>query len=140
FRMNGADGRFVHGYLPALKSVMDGDHYLRQAAAAFALARAARFTNDERYAARATQAVLTLLGETVAEGKEPLIRYTPLPSTAINRLGAAGLLVMAINELAAPKEDLLEQSEQLCNFIRKQQRDDGSLVYGDSAGPDAGTA
>src|SRR5262249_41649121 len=40
-RANRTDGRFVYGYLPALRRVMEGDHYLQQAGAAFALARAA---------------------------------------------------------------------------------------------------
>lgn len=131
FRMNGADGRFVHGYLPALKTPMEGDHYLRQVGAALALARAARFTGEERYAARATQAVLTLLGETVQAGKDSPVRHTQLPSAVINRLGAAGLLVAAINELPAPREDLLEKSEQLCNYLRQQQQADGSFLFVD---------
>jgi hypothetical protein len=42
-RANRADGRFLAGYVPALKTPLEGDHYLRQAAAAFALARAAAF-------------------------------------------------------------------------------------------------
>lgn len=127
FRMNAADGKFVAGYYPALKTVMEGDHYLHHAGAAFALARAARFNGQERHAARATQAVLTLLGETIVDPKDAQVRYTTYPSTALNRLGAAGLLVMAINELPAPEKDLLEKSEQLCNYIRRQQQTDGSL-------------
>ena len=31
---------------------------------------------------------------------------------------------------------MLEKSEQLCNFIRKQARPDGSLVYRDGKGED----
>src|SRR4051794_3869938 len=58
YRMNEVKGRFVYGQVPALKVKLEGDHYLRQAGAAFALARAARFTGEERHAARATQAVL----------------------------------------------------------------------------------
>jgi hypothetical protein len=130
YRMNGPDGRFVHGYLPALKTPMEGDHYLHQVGAAFALARAARFTGEERYAARATQAVLLLLGDTTVEGKDAqAVRFTRFSPAAINRLASAGLLVAAINELPAPEKDLLEQSEQLCNYIRRQQRADGSLHF-----------
>jgi hypothetical protein len=44
------------------------------------------------------------------------------------------LLVLAINELPAPQKDLLEKSEQLCNFIRQQARPDGSLSAGDAQG------
>jgi hypothetical protein len=41
------------------------------------------------------------------------------------------LLVLAINMLPAPQKDLLEQSEQLCNYLRLQQRPDGSLRCAD---------
>jgi hypothetical protein len=127
-RANRGDGRFVYGYLPALKTEMEGDHYLRQAGAAVALAREARFTGNERHAAVARQAVLTLLLETSLE-PDGRTRHTTLPSTVVNRLASAGLLVLAINELPSPGEDLLQQSEQLCAFIGRQQRADGSLSY-----------
>jgi hypothetical protein len=132
FRFNGRDGRFTYGYLPALRTVMEGDNYLRQAGAVFALARAARYSGDERYLARARQAMLTLLLATTTDPSDPKVRHTTLPSSAVNRLAAAGLLVLAINELHAPGEDLLEQSEQLCAYIRRQQQPDGSLSYTDT--------
>lgn len=131
FRVNGVKGRFLNGYLPALKAEMKGDHYLRQAGAAFALARASRFLGEERYAARATQAILALLDETTTDAGDPPCRHTVLPSMVVNRLGAAGLLVLAINELPAPQPDLLEKSEQLCNWIHRQARADGSLRCND---------
>lgn len=127
FRMNGNDGRFVYGYVPALKSVLEGDHYLRQAGATMALARAARCAGDERYAARARQAVLSLLADTTIDSARPGVRMTALPPIVVNRLAAAGLVVLAINELPNPADDLLEQSEQLCAYIRGQQEADGSL-------------
>ena len=64
-RANRPDGRFDYGYLPALKAKLEGDHYLRQAGAAFALARAARYFGDERHIAVARQAVLSLMLETI---------------------------------------------------------------------------
>lgn len=130
-RANQADGRFIHGYLPALRVPLEGDHYLRQAGAAFALARVARFLGHERYGAIARQAALTLLLETATDPRDAQVRQTTLPPLLINRLGAAGLLILAINELPSPGDDLLEQSEQLCAYIRKQQRTDGSLSYAD---------
>jgi hypothetical protein len=142
-RANRPDGRFVPGYLPALKVPLEGDPYLRQVGAAFGLARAARFLGDERQAAVARQAVLTLLLDTAPDTSDPQLRHTTPPSAVVNRLGAAGLLVLAINELPSPGEDLLEQSEQLCNFIRKQQQADGALACSDTpeeaaaADPDA---
>jgi hypothetical protein len=135
-RANGPDGRFIHGFIPDLNTRLEGDHYLRQVGAAFALARAARFTRDERYTRTARQAVVTLLLDTSEDPADPAVRYTTLPSVVVNRLAAAGLLVMAINELPAPAADLLKQSEQLCAYIRKQQQADGSLRTSDSP-PDA---
>jgi len=132
-RANRPDGRFVTGYVPALRTPLEGDHYLKQAGAAFALARAARFLGDERPAAVARQAILTLLLDTTTDdAKNPPVRYTTLPSAIVNRLAAAGFLVLAINELPAPGADLLDQSDQLCNFIRGQQQADGSLSFSDA--------
>jgi len=42
YRMNSASGRFVHGIHPATAEFMEGDDYLRQATAAFALTRAVK--------------------------------------------------------------------------------------------------
>lgn len=133
YRMNRRDGRFVPGHLPALGTVLSEDNFLHQAGAALALARAARFTKDQRYAARATQAILLLLEDTVADAADPRVRYPAFPSALVNRVAASGLLIAAINELPAPQADLLEKSEQLCNFIRRQQQADGSLDLTDSA-------
>jgi hypothetical protein len=133
--MNRPDGRFRYGYIPALGRELEGDDYLRQVGAAFALARAARLTGEQRYEMRATQAILALLDETIAdESKDGTLRHTKLPSGLVNRLGSAGLLVLAINELPSPKADLLDKSEQLCNYVRKQARSDGSLSCVDATG------
>jgi hypothetical protein len=130
-RANRPDGHFEYGFIPCLKTSLEGDHYLRQAGAAYALARAARFTGDERHAAVARQAVLTLLLDS-SESADKTLRHTTLPSVVVNRLGAAGLLVLAINELPNPADDVLAQSEQLCQYIRGQQQADGSLSYSDA--------
>lgn len=125
WRINNAKGRFLYGFAPALNAPLDGDNYLRQAGAAFALGRTARVLGEDRYAARAAQTLLTLLDDTVADAENT--RHTALPSAILNRLGAAGLLVLAINELPSPQPDLLEKSEQLCNWIHRMAREDGSL-------------
>jgi hypothetical protein len=139
FRANRPDGRFVYGLVPALNAPLEGDHYLRQAGAAAALARAARFFGEERYAARARQAILVLLMDTVVDPDQPTVRYTALPSVVINRLASAGLLVSAIHELPQPGKDLLDQAEQLCEYIRRQQQSDGSLRYCDPVASGAGS-
>ncbi|GIW79912.1 MAG: hypothetical protein KatS3mg105_1719 [Gemmatales bacterium] len=94
-------------------------------------ARAARFNWDNRYAARATQAILTLLTETRVDAKQGS-RFTILPSVIVNRLGAAGLTVAAIHELPAPQKDLLDQGEQFCVFIRRCQEKNGALRFSDN--------
>lgn len=126
-RANRPDGRFVHGYVPALRMVMEGHDFLHQAGAAFALARSARYFKDEKAAAIATQAVLTLLLETTQDPKEPAVRYTSLPGALLNRVSASAMIVLAIHELPAPGKDLLDQADQLCEYIRRQQRPDGSF-------------
>lgn len=140
-RANRADGRFVYGFLPDLNTKLEGDHYLRQAGAAVALARAARFLSNERtgdlavagrYAMRAKQAVLALLLDTTVDPADPRVRTTTFSSLTVNRLGAAGLLVLAIHELPEPAQDLLDQAEQLCAYIHRQQQADGSLCFADS--------
>ncbi len=133
YRMNGVKGRFVYGIHPAVADFMEGDYYLRQATAAFALARAARYLGEDRYTVRATQAILSLLLDTTLDPNAPQVRYCTLPPAVVNRLGAAGLLVLAIHELPDPQKDLLDQAEQLCQFIRRQARADGSLRCSESA-------
>jgi hypothetical protein len=139
YRMNGVKGRFLYGFEPTLRLPIDGDSSARQIAAAMALAHAARFTGEERYAVRATQAILALLDETILSPDDPQVRHPALPSSVINRLGTAGLLVAAIHALPAPQTDLLEKSEQLCNYIRRQVREDGTLRCDDADKKDADT-
>src|SRR5262245_35172740 len=102
FRMHGLKGRFLPGYQPALRQVMQGDSYLRQAGAAAPLARAARVCGEERLAVRATQALLALLEETAPDPRDSLSRVITLPSGIVPPLAAAGALAAAIHELPAP--------------------------------------
>jgi hypothetical protein len=128
-RASKPDGRFVYGFQPSLRVQIDGDNFISQAGAAMALARAARYYRDDAGTAKARQAILTLLLETMPDPQDKNVRYTAAPPGALNRLASHGLLVSAIHELAKPEEckDLLEQAEQLCNYLRQQQRPDGSL-------------
>lgn len=126
-KANKSDGRFVHGFVPSLRVVLDGDHYTRQAGAAFALARGAQFFDDANAAAVAKQALLTLLLETTTDPKDSGLRYTAAPPAMLNRLSAGGMLVAAIHELPSPAKDLLDQADQLCNYLRRLQQADGSF-------------
>lgn len=132
FRYHQPHGRFLPGYFPAVNLPMESDHAIRQAITAFTLARAARYSGDDRYNARATQAALTLLIETV-EGSQAGIRMPAQRSMICNRLGMAGYLVMTLNELPDPTPELIAKSEELCAFIRTRQREDGSLMVTDEA-------
>jgi hypothetical protein len=138
FRMHGVKGRFLPGYIPALKQPMESDSYQRQAAAAAALARAARLCGEERFAARATQAVLALLEDTAPDPGDSLSRYTTLPPASVNRLGAVGQLVLAIHELPAPQKDLLDRAEEMTRYLSRQANPDGTLRYQEAKAPDDG--
>jgi len=131
-KTNRPDGRFVYGFLPALRAQMEGDDYLHQAGAAFALARAARFFDDERAGAIARQAVLTLLLETTDDPKEKHLRYTAAPSHLLNRPAATSLLVLAIHDLPNPAKDLLDQADQMTNYLRTLLNADGSVRVEDA--------
>jgi hypothetical protein len=128
------DGRFGYVASPALRLGNDSDHYLRQAGAAVALARSARFFADEATAAAATQVVLRLLLATAPDdARAPQLRRPTLPRAAVNPLAAAGLLVQAVHDLPAPATDLLAQADQLCSYLRGRQKADGSLSAADAA-------
>lgn len=131
-RMNQSQGRFVYGYIPALRQLMDGDHDLRQAFAALALAQAARFAGDDRQAAVASHAVLALLAGTRVEANDPNTRVPIKSSMTCNRVGFAAVLALAIYELPAADEKLLAEAERLCNFLRAQVKPDGSVHYTDN--------
>jgi len=138
WQANRPDGLFTHGLVPALNVELEGDHYLRQTGATSALAKAARFTGSSRYAVRARQAVLALLASTKTDPADPGSRYTMFPASEVDRIAAAALLALVIQELPEPGQDVLEQAEQLCRFLTRQQQADGSWKLGDqSSGPEA---
>jgi hypothetical protein len=131
YRVNQPTGRFLPGWDPALNQPGEVEHFTRQAEATAALARAARFYKNDAYAVRAGQAILTLLAETGPDPRDPTSRCTTAPTSLVNKLGAAGMLLAAIHELPKPAPDLLDQGEQLARYIVRQQRGDGSLVCSD---------
>jgi len=127
FRMNGLDGRFKPGLLPALARGIEDDSYARQAGAARALAQAARFWGEERYAARARQAILLLRDDTETDPNDNLSRRPRLPGSTAYRVAVSSLLVLAIHELPAPASDLLDSSNQLCRYLTRQTQSDGTF-------------
>jgi len=136
-RMSQAQGRFLYGYNPSLRQPLPGDHDLRQARAAIALAQSAKFSGDERQAAMASQAILVLLAATKIDVADPNCRL-PLPlSPSCNRVGFAALLALAIFELPCPDTKLVVEAERLCAFLRRQCKPDGSVIYTDATNGDS---
>jgi hypothetical protein len=117
--------------------VLPGDHDLKQARAALALAQTAKFTGDEKQAAMAAQAVLTLLAATRVEASDPNCRVPVHSSLLCNRVGFAAVVALAIYELPAADPRLLAEAERLCEFLHRQCRPDGSVHYTDGANEDA---
>ncbi|HEY2911173.1 MAG TPA: hypothetical protein VGI99_13065 [Gemmataceae bacterium] len=131
-RMNQPQGRFQFGFRPALRQPLEGDHDLKQARAALAMAQAARFTGNERQAAVASQAILALLAVTRIDAMEPNCRRPIVSSQTCNRTGFAAVLALAIYELPGADDKLVSEAERLCEFLHKQLRTDGSVHYIDS--------
>src|SRR5262245_2379220 len=81
------NGRFVPGRNPALDTIVEEDEFSRQALGAFALARAARVTGDEKYAVRAAQTILSLLAEAPKDAANPMVRMPAQSPGSWNRIG-----------------------------------------------------
>ncbi len=118
YRMNTVKGRFINGIRPALKVEMEEENFIHQTIAALALARAARIYKEDRFAVRASQAILLLLEETMMDPKNPSARYTVMPTQILDRQMSAGLMLLAICELPNPKADLLEAGEQFASYLK----------------------
>src|SRR6476619_5763232 len=117
-RHHQANGRFVAGRNPALDTITEDDNFIRQTFGAFALARAARLTGDEKYAVRAAQTILSLLAEAPKDPANPAARKPVQSNVVCNRVGAAAHLAMAIYELPEATPELLQCGEELCQFLR----------------------
>ncbi|MFO0866644.1 MAG: hypothetical protein U0744_18730 [Gemmataceae bacterium] len=129
-KANKADGRFVYGFLPALRTPMDGDSFVDQAGAAYALGRAAGYFGDERAAAVAKQALLTLLLETANDPQDPQQRRTAVADELLNRVASGGILLAAIHAQPNPATDLVQSGDQIALFLHKQMQPDGTFRIG----------
>jgi hypothetical protein len=136
-RRNQPQGRFLFGYNPALRQPMMGDHDLKQARAALAMAQAAKFSGDEKQAALASQSILTLLAATRVDPADANCRVPVHSSLVCNRVGFAAVVALAIYELPAADAKLVAEAEKLCEFLRKQCRPDGSVHYTDGPNDDS---
>jgi hypothetical protein len=121
------NGRFVPGRNPALDTITEDDNFIRQAFAAFALARAAKLTGDEKYAVRAAQTILSLLAEAPKDPANPAVRVPVQPSVVCNRVGSAAYLALAIYELPEAAPEMVQCAEELGQFLRTCCQPDGSV-------------
>jgi hypothetical protein len=131
------NGRFAM-VNPGLGELAEDGDFIHQALGAFALARAARLTGDEKYAVRAAQTILSLLAEAPKDPANPAARKPVQSNVVCNRVGAAAHLAMAIYELPEATPELLQCGEELCQFLRGNLQPDGSVRYlepGDPADP-----
>ncbi len=130
-KMHQPHGRFLYGYNPALRQPMSGEHDLKQAHAALAMAHAAQFSGDSKQAAIASQTILALLAATKIEPTDANCRTPVQASFVCNRVAFAAVLALAIYELPGAADKLIDDAERLCAFIRTQLRTDGSVHYTD---------
>ncbi len=132
-RMSKSDGRFMAGVDPALGRELQGNDFA-QACAALALARAARFTGDEKATAAASQACLSLLTLTKADTTDPTMRVPTIAADRGNKVGFAAVLATAIYDLPAPDAKLVAEADKLCKFLYTRLRSDGSVHYTEGEG------
>ena len=137
FRLNLPGGRFQAGLNPAVRQWLESDAEFRQALATLALCEAAKFTGDERYAARANGAVLALLAMTRPDAGDPRCRVPTPSNDRCNRVGYASVTALAIYALPSPDAKLLQDADALLKFVRRQVRPNGSIALTDSPSDDA---
>lgn len=129
------NGRFVPGINPALGKVIDDDNFIRQSMGAFALARAARLTGEEKYAVRSAQSILSLLAETPKDPGNPGLRKPSQASVLCSRLGSVAHLALAVYELPDAAPELTQAGEELCQFLRTCIQPDGSVRCAEAGEP-----
>jgi hypothetical protein len=128
YRMNQPAGRFWPGLNPAIPQSFVADGDFRQALGSLALCESARFTNDERFLARASGSVLSLLALTKLDGA---MRVPSMANERCNRVGFAAVTVLAI--YALPQTDAKMQAEAvaLTKFLTKQVQASGEITLAD---------
>ena len=129
YRMNQPGGRFLPGLNTAVRQQLESDTDFRQALAALALCEAAKFTGDERYAARASGAVLALLATTRPDAADPACRVPTAANDRCNRVGYASVTALAIYHLPNADAKLLADADALMAFVRKQVRGNGAIAH-----------
>jgi hypothetical protein len=114
WRMNQSTGRFLPGLNPTTRTGLTPAGEYPQALATLALVEAARFTGEDRFRVRASQAVLTMLTLTEPDPADSTRRQ---PKMETQRGEFAAALALAIYQLPDLDENLAGQAEELVRFL-----------------------
>ena len=129
WRMNQPGGRFVAGINSNYGRAVEADVDARQALGTLALCEAARFTGDERIAARATGSVLALLTLTKVDPADASCReFTPGGERG-GRVQCAAALVLAIARLPKAEAKLQADGLALAVGLAKRVAADGTISH-----------
>jgi hypothetical protein len=123
-RMNGVKGLFSPGIEPAIREEAADEGMLRQIGSAWALNRAAQAFADPKYEARALQSMLCALEETTVDPTDPKARHTSVPQVLMPRLFGTALLALALVDQPSPPSDMVERSEELVNYLRREAQNE----------------
>ena len=119
-RMNGVKGLFSPGIEPAIREEAADEGMLRQIGSAWALNRAAQAFGDAKYEARSLQNLLCALEETAVDSTDPKARHTSVPQVLMPRVFGTALLTLALVDQPSPPSDMVERSEELVNYLRRE--------------------
>ncbi|HVJ82752.1 MAG TPA: hypothetical protein VNC50_16910 [Planctomycetia bacterium] len=127
------DGPFRYGWIPALDRPLPGNHPLRQAGAAAALAIVGREFNLPDHRKQAALAATGMIAAwTEPDRKLPGARRPSLSPTDANPVGFTALLLWAASELAPSETELVAPAEELAKFLVSRQRKDGTFNVANS--------
>lgn len=122
------DGGFHYGWIPELDRSLPGDHLLRQAGTAAALAFAGRLTRNQDSLAAATRACDAMLDRYTTIPKSNSNERRPTERTqAHHPIGLAALLLLALCELADAGVHRAEPASQLARYLAARVLPDGSF-------------
>ena len=119
-RMNSVKGLFSPGIDPAIREQATDEGMLRQIGSAWTLNRAAQAFGEAKYEARALQTMLCALEETVIDSTDPKGRHTSVPQVLMPRIFGTALLALALVDQPAPPADMIERSEELVHYLRRE--------------------
>ena len=132
-RMNQANGRFLPGLDPTLRTPLASDHDLRQAFAARRWPRPPGSPATRSSPPGPPRPYSPCSPAPNPTPPTPTCRVPDAPSKECNRVGFAAVLALADLRAAGADAKLTAQAEELCRFLRKQVGPDGSIQTTDQS-------